>query len=254
MKTKITDEQLIDFISNESDAKTSAQIEAKLAVDPELKDRLEIFSALQTVVIASEDEVVSGQATARFEAFLAAENKRETPIRQLPLTRRRKWFGFAAVAAGILLVFSLGRQFGLSENGAGRELAATRSLMLELMKADKTSDRIAATTIALEAETADPELIDNLGYLLLHDENTNVQLAALAALRRFGNEKQVRDKLLEAIGEPDDRPEIVRLQLIEVLVGLKEERVLPYLEELINNQTLPRHLKDAAQMGKFKLI
>lgn len=254
MNTNITDEVLIDYLSGAIGEAESQAIEKAVAADPTLEQRLAALQQLQRFVVEAEDEQVSAQAEDRFAAFLATAIDNDTPIRKLNSSFASRWLKVAAVAASVVFVFLLGLRFGRQEQlNDERQLAATRSLMLELMKADKTSDRIEAATVTWRVETADPALVENLGYLLLNDENTNVQLAALGALKRFAQDPLVREKLLAAVAS-EQQPEVVRLQLIETLVSLKEERVLPYLEKFINNQSLPQHLKDAAQMGKFKLI
>lgn len=87
---------------------------------------------------------------------------------------------------------------------------------------------------------------------MCNDENTNVRLAALAAIKRFSQYPIAREELLNALNQ--NPPEVVRLQLIETLVHLEEKRVLPLLEDLIENDSVPQHLRDAARMGTFKLI
>ncbi len=51
-----------------------------------------------------------------------------------------------------------------------------------------------------------------------------------------------------------DPPPAVRVQLLETLVRLNEKRVLPYLEELRRNESVPQQLRDAAELGTYKLI
>jgi HEAT repeat protein len=124
--------------------------------------------------------------------------------------------------------------------------------MLDLMKDDRTSSRIQATTVTLSLLVADPTVINNLAYLLQNDENPNVRLAALDALRRFADDPQVREEFLLALeGNP---PEVLRFELIEILVHLEEKRVLPILEKMIDADSLPQPVRDAAQMASFKLI
>jgi HEAT repeat protein len=88
--------------------------------------------------------------------------------------------------------------------------------------------------------------------MLRNDENTNVRLAALEALRRFPNDPVVREELLSAMSET--LPDVVRFELIETLVRANEKRVLPYLEDIIDTETLPQPVRDAAEMASFKLI
>lgn len=191
-----------------------------------------------------DDPQPSAEADRRFADML---EKHATPRP----TRHLRAAALLSIAASLLLVvFGLGWYFGQDESQ--QELAATRTLMLELMQNESSSTRIRAATVSLDLEVADPEVIANLGRMLRQDENTNVRLAALDALSRFADEPAARREMLDAMGEAP--PPVVRLQLLEILVGLEEKRVLPYLEDLIQNDTLPQRLRDAAQLGAFKLI
>ncbi len=87
-------------------------------------------------------------------------------------------------ASLLLLVFAMGWYFG-SNDDAEERLAATRTLMLELMQDKSSSTRMRAATVSLDVAVADPEVIAHLGKMLRTDENTNVRLAALDALGRF---------------------------------------------------------------------
>ena len=78
-----------------------------------------------------------------------------------------------------------------------------------------TSARIRATTVTLELTRPDPVTTANLGYLLRNDENTNVRLAALDALRRFAGDPGVRNELIGALGESP--PEAVRCYSFRLL-------------------------------------
>ena len=190
--------------------------------------------------------------TATDTTFIASSGTAEAVT--LPRTKpKRKLPFYLAVAAGLLLVFSLGWSFGhyFGTDELDRELAANRTLVLELMKRPNSNDRIRAVTVSLDLG-ADPEILENLGYLLRTDENANVRLAALDALLRFSNDERVRLVSLDALAS--DPPEVVRIQLMETLIGLDEKRVLPYLEDIIQNDTLPRPLRDAAQHGAYRLI
>ena len=61
----------------------------------------------------------------------------------------------------------------------------------------------------------------------------------------------MRDELLNALNQKP--PEVVRLQLIETLVYLKEERVLPLLEELIKKRFDPATLTRRGPYGYIQI-
>ena len=219
--------------------------------DRDLQREVAALDELRREVAALPDPVPSAAADARFAALLTDHEKQQRPAPQT--LHLRTAAPYLALAASLLLVFALGRNYARQDtDDLERQLAATRTLMLELMQDRSSLTRMRAATVSLEVEMADPAVIANLGHLLRTDASTNVRLAALDALRRFAAEPLARREMLQAMGESP--PPAVRVQLLETLVGLHEKRVLPYLEEMISNDTLPQRLRDAAELGTFKLI
>jgi hypothetical protein len=266
----ITEDMLVDYLAGELPADDRALVLQALAKDPALAGELKELTALMENIALTAEPEPSAAADVRFEQMLAAavENNgasliNETQagaspaapaatVRRLPLFQR-PLMKLAGIAAAILLVFVAGR-ISVPDGSAGlnEELAATRAMMLDLMKNERTSERIRATTVTFELEAADPETTQRLGYMLRNDENANVRLAALEALRRFSNDLVVREELLAAMRESP--PDVVRFELIETLVRANEKRILPYLEDIIDTDTLPQPVRDAAEMASFKLI
>ncbi|MCP9236906.1 HEAT repeat domain-containing protein [Lewinella sp. JB7] len=218
--------------------------------DDELQREIDALSDLRNEIAGLPDPHPSAAADRRFTEMLAAHTG---TARSSGNPRHLRPAALLAVAATLLLlVFGLGWYFGSAESTAERQLAATRTLMLELMQDRRSSQRMQAATVSLSIEVADPEVIANLGLLLRTDPNTNVRLAALDALRRFSDDPSARREMLDAMaGAP---PPAVQVQLLETLVSLNEKRVLPYLEDIISNDSIPRRLRDAAELGTFKLI
>jgi hypothetical protein len=253
----ITEDMLVDYLAGELPADDRTRVYQALAEDPALAGELEeLESLMETIALAPEPEP-STLADQRFEDMLAAsiEGQAGAPaatVRRLPFFQR-PLMKLAGVAAAILLIFAAGR---ISVSGGSpelnEELAATRALMLDLMENERTSERIRATTVTFELEAADTETTHRLGYMLRNDDNANVRLSALEALRRFPNDPVVREELLSAMKETP--PDVVRFELIETLVRANEKRILPYLEDIMDADTLPQVVRDAAEMASFKLI
>ena len=244
---------LVDYLAGELPPDERALVSAELAKRPELVAELSALEAILAEVHQSEEPVVSAAADARFAEMLAdaviATPAEEARVRRLPVYQRPVFRRLAAAAA-ILLVFAVGYNFGV--NRPGPDHTAARTLMMELIDAERPSDRIRATNAAFELPEADPAVIRDLEHLLRNDESNNVRLAALEALRRFAADPAVADVFLEAVN--DNPPEVVRFELIETLVRMNETRLLPYLHDIIEADTLPQPLRDAAQMASFKLI
>ncbi|TXF90909.1 hypothetical protein FUA23_03675 [Neolewinella aurantiaca] len=273
----ITEATLIDYLAGELSAGRRAEVDSALEKDDALRAELRELESLMNEIATQPEAEPSATADARFaamlegvrldtvtEAELGNENAAHStpgpgydirPSKTSGKVRSLAW-RVAGIAAAVALVFTAGRFY---QEGTSREteqqLAAHRTLvteMLELMKSDRTSNRIKATTVTFDLPETDSITTGNLGYLLRNDENANVRLAALEALSRFPHDAGVRNELLAAMRESP--PPVVRFELIEALVRMDEKRVLPYLDELIGSDSLPQPVRDAAQMASFKLI
>ena len=247
----IESHELIDYLAGELSPDRYAAVRTALATDPDLVAELEVLRGMRADLAATPDPRPSPATDARFAALLKDACQEPRPA---PKVRQLRPAALLGIAAGILLlVFAGGWLLGRRDAGElERQLAATRTLMLELMADERSTTRMRAATVSLEVAVPDPLIIENLELLLRTDASTNVRLAALDALRRFGDAPAARAALLAAMAE--DPPPAVRVQLLETLVQLREKRVLPYLEELITNDSIPRALRDAAELGTFKLI
>lgn len=219
--------------------------------DKDLEREVAALDELRRQLAGLPDPQPSREADDRFAKMLAVEC-REISAPPVQKTLHLRPAALLSIAASVLLlVFGMGWYLG-SDKKLEDELAATRTLMLELMQDKSSSTRMRAATVSLDVAVADPEVIANLGRMLQTDENTNVRLAALDALRRFATDPAARQELLDAMG--GDPPPAVRVQLLETLVNLQEKRVVPYLQDMITNDSLPKRLRDAAELGTFKLI
>jgi anti-sigma factor RsiW len=147
----ITETDLVDYLGGELSAEEAGRVEAAVADDSALRAELEELRELMAEIKSAEEPTLSAAADARFETMLAAALTEQgqatemTTIRSLP--PRKRYFRLLAAAAAILLIFAAGWYVGGAEDRAtARQLAATRTLMLDLMKDSRPSARIQATT------------------------------------------------------------------------------------------------------------
>lgn len=249
----ITEEILVDYLAGELLPAERALVTTALAEDPALFSQLSELEELMSEVTAAEEPTLPETADVRFLTMLdeAVETapEQEATVRPLAIYQR-PLFRRLTAAAAILLIFTVG--YNLGTVSGGEELAAHRTLMLEYMDAERPSERMRATTVTLDLKVADAETIHNLSYMLRNDASTNVRLAALEALLRFSSDPAVADELLVTMDATP--PDVVRFEIIEALVRMNETRLLPYLHDMMDADTLPQPVRDAAQMASFKLI
>jgi HEAT repeat protein len=109
------------------------------------------------------------------------------------------------------------------------------------------SQRLQGATVALRMDRADNELVTVLVRTLTDDPNTNVRLAALDALSKFSSESPVRQALIKALSTQTDP--LVQIELIRMLVGMKEKIILKELHRISTDEKLLNEVKDEAHSG-----
>jgi HEAT repeat protein len=106
-------------------------------------------------------------------------------------------------------------------------------------------------SVAYELEKADDEIVKVLVKTMNEDTNTNVRLAAMEALSKFGHEAQVRNALIRSLTEQKDP--VVQIALIQLLVKMKEKGVVKQLEQMTKDASTMKAVKDEAYTGILKL-
>lgn len=133
------------------------------------------------------------------------------------------------------------------------EMAHMRELLtISMLTQSSAVDRLQALTMSGSIDKPDVTLIDALISTLNTDTNVNVRLAAVDALGRFSDNEQVREALIESLKR--QRSPLVQISLVNLLVTLKEERVRPVLEAMIDNQNNAEPVKKTAKKGLEQMI
>jgi HEAT repeat protein len=165
------------------------------------------------------------------------------------------------IAAGFVLVMvGLGIGFWINRNQErDRELSDlkkqvedNRRMMLAMLDNQQSaSQRMVGVSVAYELEKADDEIVKVLVKTMNEDTNTNVRLAAMEALSKFGHEAQVRNALIQSLTEQKDP--VVQIALIQLLVKMKEKGVVKQLEQMTKDASTMKAVKDEAYTGILKL-
>ena len=126
------------------------------------------------------------------------------------------------------------------------ELAAMREMVaMSLMQQQSAGERLRGVNWSYELQKPGEELVRALLDRLMHDENVNVRLATVDALRQFGKEPLVRKGVIEAVVR-EESP-MVQVALIDFAVDLKEKEYLGTLKELTQNTKLNVAVRQRAQ-------
>lgn len=177
---------------------------------------------------------------------------------QAPMTFT--WFariaaGFAILVIGVLSGMLIGRQGGNpTEVTALREdINEMKQLVaLSQLRKESASERIMAAYEFKKMDSANDEILDALIYTFNNDNNANVKNAAAEALFKFGNHDKVRKAFINGLNTQTDP--VLQIKLIEMLVGLDEKRALPKLQQMMEEESQMKVVKQKAAEGIGRLL
>ncbi len=163
--------------------------------------------------------------------------------------------GFSLLVVGVLAGWLIGNQ-----NGGNQDVASLRQdinemknlVALSQLRKESASDRIMATYEIKKLDSANDEILDALINTFNNDDNANVKNAAAEALFKFGNHDKVRKAFINGITNQTDP--LLQIKLIDMLVRLDEKRALPKLQELMQEESQMKVVKQKAAQGIGRLL
>jgi HEAT repeats len=114
-------------------------------------------------------------------------------------------------------------------------------MMLSLLEKESASQRLKAVSLTAEMEQVSQNVTNALFATLNQDENVNVRLAALDALKLYSNDSAVRSKLIESIGIQDSP--LVQMALAELMVSIQERRSVEALKQILQSDKTAKEVK-----------
>ena len=189
----------------------------------------------------------------KLEASLEEKQAETTKVVEMPRQKPSAELWFYRVAAAVALVL-VGYFAGRPGGGDVQvEINELKDMMIAQMDGASASGRMQAVNYSfnMSASEADDEVLDVLMQVVLEDENMNVRMKGVEALTRFGNVPKVRKALVNALGTETEP--VVKLALIEALVGLGEVEAVDNLQKIADDENNLTEVRDEALMGIFKL-
>lgn len=163
--------------------------------------------------------------------------------------------GFAILVIGVLSGMLIGRGGGevVEVSALRQDISEMKQLVaLSQLRKESASERIMATYEFKKMDSASDEILDALIYTFNNDDNINVKNAAAEALFKFGNQDKVRKAFINGLNKQTDP--VLQIKLIEMLVGLNEKRALPKLQQLMEEETQMKVVKQKAAEGIGRLL
>jgi uncharacterized protein (UPF0147 family) len=139
--------------------------------------------------------------------------------------------------------------------GAGIEVTQLRQevhnmsqmVALALMQQQSASERLKGVSWSNQIERPDTEILNALLDTLMHDDNVNVRLAAVEALKKFGERQIVRNGVLQAL-EKQDAP-LVQVALIDYVVERQEKESVETLRKISQDADVNENVRKHAEWG-----
>jgi DNA polymerase III delta subunit len=101
-------------------------------------------------------------------------------------------------------------------------------------------------------DQASQKVTSALIQTLNNDNNVNVRLAALDALRVYSGEGKVREELIRSIAKQDSP--LVQIALAELMAQLQAKSSVKELEKILKNENTPADVKKKIEQSLKVLV
>ena len=146
------------------------------------------------------------------------------------------------LAAGYLMLSRTTRDSGSEVQALTREVNGLKEMMmLSLLEKESATDRLKAVNLSGEFTNASDRVTSALLQTLIMDDNVNVRLAALDALRPYASNGSVRAELIRAIAKQDSP--LVQIALADLMAALQEKSSIKEFEKLLEDDRTPSEVK-----------
>lgn len=114
-------------------------------------------------------------------------------------------------------------------------------MMLSLLEKESATQRLKAVSLTSEMTEVSDKVTDALFTTLNKDENVNVRLAALEALKPYVKDSKVRTRMIASIAVQDSP--LVQVALAELMVAIQEKKSVDALKQLLESESTPKEVK-----------
>jgi len=114
-------------------------------------------------------------------------------------------------------------------------------MMLSLLEKGSATERLKAVNLTQEMNEASQKVTNALIQTLSEDENINVRLAALEALKPYTTDSSVREALIRSIAKQESP--LVQISLAELMVALQERSAVKEFEKIVDSDRTPAEVK-----------
>lgn len=225
-------------------------LSSDIELPKELKADAELFAMMSALSEESSDQVLD----------FDPEETKIVSIDQGNTAHTFSWTariaaGFSLLVVGVFSGWLIGNQDTDNQDVAAlrQDINEMKNLVtLSQLRKESASDRIMATYEFKKLDSANDEILDALINTFNNDDNANVKNAAAEALFKFGNHDKVRKAFIN--GMTNQKDPLLQIKLIDMLVRLDEKRALPKLQEMMQEESQMKVVKQKAAQGIGRLL
>jgi uncharacterized protein (UPF0147 family) len=213
---------------------------------------IEGFERLESQVMTMENPEPSASLNDRFYQMLRDEKKAAAPrwIASFDWSVFMPRFAFAALSllvgltVGYLLRSPVQKEQQIE--ALGQEISQLKEMMmLSMLEKESATDRLKAVNLTQDMDQASIKVTSALLQTLNSDENVNVRLAALDALKAYTKDSQIREALVRSIAK--QKSPLVQVALAELMAALQEKGAVGELQKLLQDSETPSDIKKKIQ-------
>lgn len=211
-------------------------------------EELEGLDILQSQIVKLQTPELSSGLDARFHAML----RQEKGVGGSAWKNFFSWPQFAPrfALAGVTLLIGLTAGYLFHSTAQKDEQIGDLSkevgtlkemIMLSMLEKESATDRLKAVSLTEEMDQASTKVTKALIHTLNNDENVNVRLAALDAIRPYSKQSDVREALIRSIAL--QKSPLVQVALAELMVQLQEKGAVKEFNKILEDGETPLDIK-----------
>lgn len=164
---------------------------------------------------------------------------------------------FAAVALILGIAIGIWVRPDNTQNNQMAELSQQvidlkEMMMLSLLEKESATERLRAVSLTSDMNTVSQKVTDALLETLNNDDNVNVRLAALEALKPYSKNSSVREQLIRSIAIQESP--LVQVALAEAMAQLQVKSSVKELEKILQSEKTPDDAKSRIRQSIDILI
>lgn len=209
--------------------------------------KLEHLQKLDESLNQMNDAVPSIRLDDQFYSMLSAEKKKlRTTSFQFPswsVLLPRVAFATVFLVVGVVgTVLYTSRITSPEVSQLTKEVSDLKEMMmLSLLEKESATERLRAVSLTNEMSSASKNVTEALIKTLNNDENVNVRLAALDALKPYVGDTSVRVALVKSIGQQVSP--LVQVALAELMAAIQEKKSVKEFEQILKGERTPEEVK-----------